>query len=66
MTSPSTDNDWRSRAVIPIWPDTAGILGVARQTCYDACERGDIPTIRIGRRIVVPVAALRRLLGEIE
>lgn len=38
-------------------------LGLGRQATYDACHRGDIPTIRFGRRIVVPTAALRRMLG---
>lgn len=37
-------------------------LGIGRAAAYDAAARGDIPTIRIGRRIVVPTAALRRML----
>lgn len=38
-------------------------LGISRGSAYEAAARGDIPTIKIGRRIVVPTAALRRMLG---
>lgn len=43
-------------------PETARRLGVGRNTLYDAIQRGEIPTLRIGRRILVPTAALDRLL----
>ncbi len=39
------------------------ILGLGRSGAYDAAKRGEIPTIRFGRRLVVPTAALRRMLG---
>jgi excisionase family DNA binding protein len=40
------------------------LLGISRGTAYDAVHRGEIPSIAIGkRRIVVPTAALLRLLG---
>lgn len=39
-------------------------LGVSRMTAYRAVHAGDIPAIRIGRRLVVPIAALDRLLQE--
>jgi excisionase family DNA binding protein len=32
----------------------AAILGISLRAGYNAVERGDIPSIRIGRRIVVP------------
>ena len=38
-------------------------LGISRNTAYMAVQRGEIPAIRIGRRLVVPVAALDRLLA---
>lgn len=37
--------------------------GLARQASYDAAKRGDIQTIRVGGRIVVPVAPLAQKLG---
>ena len=41
----------------------ARILGVSRSAAYGAAHRGEIPSLRIGRRIVVPVARLQALLG---
>ena len=45
-----------------IWPETGHAIGLSRSASYDAAKSGDIPTIRIGKRILVPTAALRRLL----
>jgi excisionase family DNA binding protein len=39
------------------------ILRIGRNTAYEAARSGAIPTIRIGRRIIVPGIALERLLG---
>jgi hypothetical protein len=41
-------------------------LGVGRNAAYDAARRGDLPVIRLGRRLVVPRAALERLLAAPE
>jgi len=35
---------------------------LGRNASYEAARRGDIPTIRIGRLLRVPVAALERML----
>ncbi len=43
--------------------EAAEALGISRAFAYEAVNNGDIPTIRIGRRILVPKAALQRLLG---
>jgi excisionase family DNA binding protein len=44
--------------------DRAGqLLGISRATAYEAARSGQIPTLRIGKRLVVPTAALLRLLG---
>jgi excisionase family DNA binding protein len=43
--------------------ETAPILGISRDSAYKGAAAGEIPTIRIGRRLLVPTAALRRLLG---
>jgi excisionase family DNA binding protein len=41
---------------------TAEILGISRGLAYAAARAGELPVLKIGRRIVVPTAALRRLL----
>jgi excisionase family DNA binding protein len=43
--------------------EAATLLGISRAFAYEAVGRGEIPSIRIGRRILVPKAALRRLLA---
>lgn len=43
--------------------EAAAILGISRTAAYQAASSGQLPTIRIGRRIVVPTAPLARLLG---
>jgi excisionase family DNA binding protein len=37
-------------------------LGLSRNAAYEAARRGEIPTIRIGRRLLVPRAALDAML----
>jgi excisionase family DNA binding protein len=44
-------------------PEAGQILGLSRPSAYEAVARGDIPTLRIGRRILVPTARLLALLG---
>jgi len=56
-------DDWRLRPTVTV-EQTGEILGIGRNSAYDAVTAGTIPSIRVGRRIVVPVAQLRRLLGE--
>ena len=46
-----------------IWPETGKALGLSRSATYDAANRGEIPSIRIGRRLLVPTAQLRSMLG---
>lgn len=44
-------------------PEAGRRLGVGRNAAYEAARRGEIPTIRIGRRLLVPLAALERMLA---
>jgi hypothetical protein len=39
-------------------------FGLSRNSSYEAARRGDLPTIRIGRLLRVPVVALERKLEE--
>jgi len=42
--------------------EAAAVLGISRAIAYNAVSRGEIPCIRIGRRILIPKVALERLL----
>jgi excisionase family DNA binding protein len=44
--------------------EVALALGISRSSAYECAKRGDIPTVRLGRRIVVPRRAVLELLGE--
>jgi excisionase family DNA binding protein len=44
-------------------PVAGKLLGLSRSKAYEAAARGEIPTLRFGRRLVVPTAPLRRMLG---
>jgi hypothetical protein len=39
-------------------------FGLARNASYDAARRGELPVIRIGGRLRVPVIALERMLDD--
>ena len=39
------------------------LLGISRRSAYRAAERGEIPTLRVGRRLLVPSATLLTMLG---
>jgi len=40
------------------------ILGIGRNSAYEAVRRGEIPAIKIGKLLRVPVVALERMLEE--
>ena len=40
------------------------LLGLGRSGTYEAAKRGDIPTLKVGSRILVPKVALLKLLEE--
>jgi excisionase family DNA binding protein len=44
-------------------PETAVLLGVDRASVYDGVISGQIPSVRIGQKIVIPKAALVKLLS---
>jgi hypothetical protein len=39
-------------------------FGLSRNGSYDAAARGDLPTIKIGKLLRVPVRALERMLDS--
>ena len=47
---------------LDLWPTTGRFLRLCKASMYDAARRGEIPTIRVGRRLLVPTAELRRML----
>lgn len=60
-----TQTDWRERSTLSI-EEAATVVGIGRSAAYAAAHSGDLPTVRIGRRMLVPTARLRAMLGENE
>jgi excisionase family DNA binding protein len=44
--------------------EAARVLGISRTLAYDLVTRGELPVVRLGRRIVVPRRALESLLDS--
>lgn len=57
------DEDLKGRLTVRVWPDAGRMLGLGKDATYAAVARGEIPSIRCGRRILIPVGKLRALLG---
>ena len=47
-------------------PEVARRLGISRSFAYELVAAGEIPSLRLGRRVLVPVHQLRRLLGQVD
>ncbi len=73
--SPSqTPSDLGGRSGVAALPDPAerpllrepearrALPGMSRSAFYDAVQRGDLPSVRVGRRLYIPNAALRARL----
>jgi excisionase family DNA binding protein len=43
--------------------DAAKLLNIGKNQAYEAARKGQLPVIRIGRRYLIPTAALDRLLS---
>lgn len=44
-------------------PEAAALLGISRAGAYQAARNGDIPTVQIGRRLLVPKARLLAMIS---
>lgn len=52
-----------SAETLSVWPETARILGLGRNATYRGIASGEIPSIRVGGRILVPRQQLLKMLG---
>jgi excisionase family DNA binding protein len=56
-------DDIRGRATISV-PEAGEVLGIGRDASYEAAGRGEIPTLRLGRSLRVPVPSLLAMLDQ--
>ena len=45
-------------------PEIGQLLGISRNQAYEMARQGQIPTIKLGRRLLCPKAAVDRWLSE--
>ena len=45
--------------------EAATLLGIGRNSAYEAIKSGILPSVQIGRRILIPRAALERFLLKV-
>jgi hypothetical protein len=53
--------DWRHRMTISV-PEYAKIMGIGRNTAYEAARAGEVATVKVRGRVLVCVPALLRQL----
>ena len=58
-----TLDEARRRATLRV-PEAAHLLGISDDIAYRAAANGELPVLRLGRRLVVPAAKFLALLGE--
>lgn len=52
-----------ARGAVLTVDEAAAMLRISRQSAYQAVRTGELPTVKIGRRILVPRHRLEQLLG---
>ncbi len=57
------ENESQNKLTITV-PEAARMLGISRGLAYEMAREGTIPTLRFGRRMVIPLVAIERLLQE--
>lgn len=44
-------------------PEAAQLLGLSRSSTYAAVQRGEIPSVRVGGRVLIPLQRLTALIN---
>lgn len=60
MTAPATTDD---RLAVSV-DEAARLLDISRDLAYDLIRRGELPAVKLGRRIVVPRHQLEILMRD--
>ena len=56
-------SDMKQDPVVLTVEESAELLRISRGLAYEMVRQGSLPSIRLGRRILVPRRALERMLG---
>lgn len=47
-------------------PEAGAMLGLGKNASYEAVKKGVIPVMRVGKRLIVPIARFRRMVDQEE
>lgn len=61
MPAPAPAEDGQLPLAVSI-PEAAKLLGISKSLAYELAARGELDTIRLGRRIVVPRNVISKML----
>lgn len=53
-----------SDRVVMTVPEAGAKLGLGRSAAYEAAARGDLPVVKLGRNLRVPIVAFERMLAD--
>ena len=51
-----------SKLVVTTVPKAGALLGLGRYASYEAAKKGELPVVRAGKRFIVPIRALEKML----
>lgn len=54
--------DWQARPVLSV-EECAAVLKLHHTTVRNSIAAGELPSVRVGRRVLVPVAGLIKFIG---
>ena len=60
---PLTDGAARPDRLVLTIAEAGELLGISRAFAYELAARGELPVLRLGRRLLVPRRALLELVG---
>ena len=55
-----------NEALVMSIPAAGKLLNLSRPTMYKLAKAGKLPILRLGRKLVIPRAALERMLAEVK
>jgi len=61
--TPTPIDELKARPTLTV-AETARVLGVGKNTAYEAIKRNELPSLKIGGRVLVPTARLFALLED--
>lgn len=53
------------RLLVPAWPDGARMIGAGRSKMFELIAAGEIESVSLGRKRMVPVEALRDFVDRL-